>query len=101
MPLQGGPLATLVFLWVIGRFGVLLSTKIGAPAAAAADLCFPAVFLAIVAKEILAGKNWRNLSMLGALLLFLLGNLLVHLDALDLVDTAELGNRLGSSPYSC
>jgi uncharacterized protein involved in response to NO len=53
------------------------------------------VFLAVVAREILAGKNWRNLPMLGALLLLLLGNLLVHLDALGLVDTAELGNRLG------
>ena len=95
MPLQGGPLATLVLLWVIGRFGVLLSAEIGAPAAAVADLSFPAVFLAVVAREILAGKNWRNLPMLGALLLLLLGNLLVHLEALDLGNTAELGNRLG------
>lgn len=44
MPLQGGPLATLVLLWVIGRIGVLLSAEIGAPAAAVADLSFPAVF---------------------------------------------------------
>ena len=95
MPLQGGPLATLVLLWVIGRLGVLLSGKIGAPAAAVADLCFPAVFLAVVAREILAGKNWRNLPMLGALSLLLLGNLLAHLDALDLADSAELGNRIG------
>ena len=43
MPLQGAPLATLVLLWMIGRFGVLLSAEIGAPAAAVADLCFPAV----------------------------------------------------------
>ena len=95
MPLQGGPLAALVLLWVIGRLGVLLSGEIGAPAAAVADLCFPAVFLAVVAREILAGKNWRNLPMLGALSLLLLGNLLVHLDALDLADTGELGNRIG------
>jgi uncharacterized protein involved in response to NO len=66
MPLQGGPLAAVVLLWVIGRLGVLLSGEIGAPAAAVADLCFPAVFLAVVAREILAGKNWRNLPMLGA-----------------------------------
>jgi uncharacterized protein involved in response to NO len=95
MPLQGGALATLVLLWVIGRLGVLFSDEIGAPASAVADLCFPAVFLAVVAREILASKNWRNLPMLSALSLLLLGNLLVHLDALDLADTAELGNRLG------
>ena len=95
MPLQGGPLATLVSLWAIGRIGVLLSAEIGAPAAAVADLSFPAVFLLVVAREILAGKNWRNLPMLGALSLLLVVNLLVHLDALGVADTAELGNRLG------
>ena len=95
MPLQGGPLATLVLLWVIGRLGVLLSAEIGVPAAAVADLSFPTVFLAVVAREILAGKNWHNLPMLGALSLLLFGNLLVHLGALDLADTAELGNRIG------
>jgi uncharacterized protein involved in response to NO len=95
MPLQGGPLATLVTLWAIGRLGVLLSGECGAPAAALADLCFPAAFLAVVAREIVAGKNWRNLPMLAALSLLLLGNLLVHLDALGIADTAELGNRLG------
>jgi uncharacterized protein involved in response to NO len=74
MPLQGAPLAMLVFLWAIGRTGVLLSAKIGAPSGAAADLCFPATFLVVVAREIIAGKNWRNLPMLGALSLLLVGN---------------------------
>jgi uncharacterized protein involved in response to NO len=95
MPLQGMPLATLVSLWAIGRIGLLASAEIGAPAAAVADLSFPAVFLAVVAREILAGKNWRNLPVLGALALLLIGNLQVHLEAAGLADTAQLGNRLG------
>lgn len=95
IPLQGAPLAMLVSLWAIGQLGVLLSGEIGASAAAAADLSFPAAFLAVVAREILAGSNWRNLPMLGALALLLVGNLLVHLDALGFADTAQLGNRLG------
>jgi len=95
MLLQGAPLATLVLLWAIGRVGVLRSADIGAFAAAVADLSFPAVFLLVVAREILAGRNWRNLPMLGALSLLLVGNLLVHLEALGLADTAALGNRLG------
>ncbi|MDE2184826.1 MAG: NnrS family protein [Alphaproteobacteria bacterium] len=95
MPLQGWPLATLVALWVIGRIAVLLSTWIGTPWAAVADLSFPVTFLAVVAREILTGRNWRNLPMLGALALLLLGNLFVHLDAMGLADTAELGNRIG------
>ncbi len=95
MPLQGWPLAILVVLWAIGRIAVVLSADIGAPAAALADLSFPAVFLGVVGREIRAGRNWRNLPMLAALSLLLAGNLLVHLDALGIADTADLGNRIG------
>ena len=95
LPLQGPPLTMLVFLWALGRIGVLISAKIGAPAAALADLCFPFCFLAVVVREILAGKNWRNLPIVGALSLLFAGNLLVHLDALGIADTAEFGNRIG------
>lgn len=94
-PLQGGPLLTLVALWALGRVAVLSSWIIGTPAAAVADLAFPAAFLVVVAREIVAGHNWRNLPVLAALTLLLTGNLLVHLEALDLADTAGLGNRLG------
>lgn len=95
LPLQGAALGFLVALWLIGRLGVLFSAGIGAPLAALADLSFPAVFLAVVAREILAGKNWRNLPMLVALSLLLIGNLLVHLELLDVAETAALGNRIG------
>jgi uncharacterized protein involved in response to NO len=95
MPLQGAPLAVLVLIWITGRIAVLFSADIGAESAAVLDLAFPLVFLAVIAREILAGRNWRNLPMLGALTLLLAGNFLVHLDALDLAETAELGNRLG------
>lgn len=95
MPLQGWPLGGLVSLWIAGRVAVLLSAVIGAPAATVADLAFPLVFLLVVAREIIAGRNWRNLPMLAALCLLLVGNLLVHLDTLAATDTAQLGNRLG------
>ena len=67
MPLQGGSLAFLVLVWIAGRAGVLCSAWLGARAAAALDLAFPLIFLAVVAREILAGRNWRNLPMLTAL----------------------------------
>jgi uncharacterized protein involved in response to NO len=95
LPLQGGPLAALAALWAAGRLGVLLSAILGAPLAALADLSFPAAFLGVVAREIIAGRNWRNLPMLAALSLLLIGNLLVHLEALGLADTAAVGNRIG------
>jgi uncharacterized protein involved in response to NO len=95
MPLQGWPLAVLVLLWAAGRLAVLFSSAVGAVAATVLDLAFPVVFLAVVAREIVAGRNWRNLPMLGALSLLLLGNLLVHLEVLGVGETADLGNRLG------
>jgi uncharacterized protein involved in response to NO len=95
LPLQGGPLVSLLALWVLGRVAVLISTTIGPDGAAVADLAFPAVFLGVVAREIIAGSNWRNLPMVGALAMLLIGNLLVHLGAVGLASTAELGNRLG------
>jgi uncharacterized protein involved in response to NO len=95
MPLQGGPLALLVLLWSAGRVAVLFSAEIGTAIAAVLDLAFPLTFIAVVGREILAGRNWRNLPMLAALTLLLAGNLLVHLEALSVAATAELGNRLG------
>ncbi len=95
MPLQGAPLAVLVLLWLAGRMASLLPVEIGAVAVAVFDLAFPTAFLAVVGREIVAGRNWRNLPMLVALAGLLLGNLLVHLDALGLADTAVLGNDLG------
>jgi uncharacterized protein involved in response to NO len=95
MPLQGAPLAILLLLWAVGRLAVLLSACFDAKIAALLDLAFPSVFACVVAREILAGRNWRNLPMLGALTLLLAGNLLVHLDAVGVAVTAELGNRLG------
>ena len=95
LPLQGVTLALLVALWLIGRLGVFFSAAVGAPLAALADLAFPAAFLAVVAREILGGKNWRNLPMLVALSLLLIGNALVHIEVLGIADTAALGNRIG------
>jgi uncharacterized protein involved in response to NO len=95
LPLRGMPLALLALLWIAGRAAVLLSAYIGAPAAALVDLAFPAALAAVVAREIVAGRNWRNLPMVAALLLLGTGSLLVHLHALDVAYTALLGNRLG------
>lgn len=77
MPLQGGPLAVLVALWAAGRLAVLFSAKLGSSVTAVLDLAFPALFAAVVGREIVAGRNWRNLPMLGALALLFAGNALV------------------------
>jgi uncharacterized protein involved in response to NO len=94
MPLQGPPLGVLAALWLAGRLAVLGSAWLGALAAAALDLAFLAVLLAVVLREILAGRNWRNLPMPLALGGLLAANALTHADAAGIAATGPLGQRL-------
>lgn len=95
LPLRGTPLALLGALWLAGRLAVLFSATLGTPAAACIDLAFPLVFVALIARELIAGRNWRNLPMIVALSLLFAGSLLVHLQGLGIGQAADLGNRLG------
>jgi len=95
LPLRGASLAGLAALWLAGRLALLLSAAIGPVASAAIDLLFPSVLLAAVARELIAGRNWRNLPMLAALGLLLGANALVHVQAIGIAYTADIGNRLG------
>lgn len=81
LPLQGGPLLVLVSAWLAGRLAVTLSTEIGWLAAAAVDGAFLVMMAAAVAREIVAGKNWRNLKIVALLGLLSAGNLAFHLEA--------------------
>jgi uncharacterized protein involved in response to NO len=95
MPSQGAPLASLVALWLLGRIAVLFSSMEPAAVTAALDLVFPAAFSFVVLREIVTGRNWRNLPMAVALALLLIGNLLTHLDAMNVMETSALGVRIG------
>ncbi|WP_026191087.1 NnrS family protein [Methylobacterium sp. WSM2598] len=94
LPLQGTPLLVLVLAWVVGRLAVGLSALTGWLPAALADLSFLALLTAAVAREILAGRNWRNLKVLGVLALLLGGNALFHAEA-HLSGIAAHGTRVG------
>lgn len=95
MPLQGLPLASLALLWLAGRIAISFSAWIGSVGAAVLDLAFPAVFLFVIAREIVAGGNWRNLPVTGALALLFVGNLLTHLESIGIAETGAIGARLG------
>jgi uncharacterized protein involved in response to NO len=101
LPLQGWPLGSLVVLWLLGRIAVATSLWLGPPIAMAGDLAFLVVFLAVVGREIAAGRNWRNLPVLIAIALLIAANTLIHLGTLDVAfDGAaweEAGKRLALS----
>jgi uncharacterized protein involved in response to NO len=81
LPLQGRPLLVLVSVWLAGRFAVTFSAGIGCIAAAAIDCAFLALMAAATGREIAAGKNWRNLKVVGLLTLLALANLGFHIEA--------------------
>jgi uncharacterized protein involved in response to NO len=95
MPLQGVPLSVLVGVWLAGRFAVGTSAWIGAGIAAVIDLAFLTLLLGVVLREILAGRNWRNLPMPVVLGGLLAANALTHADAAGLAGAGPLGQRLG------
>ena len=94
LPIQGMPLLVLFALWLAGRVCVTLSAQTGWLAAAAVDAGFLVLLIAAATREIVAGKNWRNLRIIGMVTLLLAGNVAFHVEA-HLRGHAEYGTRIG------
>lgn len=94
LPLCGGPLATLTGLWLLGRLAILLSGHLGLVVAALIDVAFLATLAAISAREIVAGRNWRNLRVLLVLGLLIAGNIVFHAEVYA-HGRADFGIRIG------
>lgn len=78
LPICGGPLAALAALWLAGRLVMLLSVQSGIALSALIDVAFLATLAAVAAREIVAGRNWRNLRVLAVLGLLIAGNIVFH-----------------------
>jgi uncharacterized protein involved in response to NO len=94
LPVCGAPLAALFALWVAGRIAMLATAAIGLPAAATIDSAFLLVLLAVAAREVMAGKNWRNLRVLVIVTVLALGNIAFHAEIIA-TGAADYGTRLG------
>lgn len=80
-PVMGHRLLALFVVWVAGRVAVLFSDFLGSVPAAAIDLSFLAFLGAVIAREIIAGKDKRNLKVLVMVALLLTGNAVFHIEA--------------------
>ncbi len=80
LPVAGWPLAALTALWASGRLVIFASSLIGRPAAAVVDGAYLIVFAALVAREVIAGRNWRNLKVVALVLALALVNLAFHFE---------------------
>lgn len=91
LPVAGAPLAGLFALWVGGRVAMLLAAE--TPIAALIDVSFLVALAAIIAREVIAGRNMRNLAVCVLLLLLAGANVLTHLGLLY-PDLGALGVRI-------
>ncbi|MCF6274861.1 MAG: NnrS family protein, partial [Robiginitomaculum sp.] len=80
LPVRGWPLGGLAALWLLGRL-VMLS---GISVLMLLDLVFLFALAAVVAREIIGGRNKRNLVVAGMITLMATANLLTHLERLDI-----------------
>ncbi|WP_370675984.1 NnrS family protein [Pleomorphomonas sp. PLEO] len=80
--MTGRPLALLVLIWVAGRIAVSVSALIGPFAAALIDLAFPLALAAVLGREVILAGNWRNLRVVGLVLLLALADAGFHAEAM-------------------
>lgn len=93
LPVNGYPLAGLAALWLAGRVAIAGSAIWGAVIAGVIDIAFLATLAAVVLRELVAGKNWRNLRVLIVLGVLIAGNVVFQFEAIWR-GTADYGIRI-------
>ncbi|MDK1377667.1 MULTISPECIES: NnrS family protein [unclassified Sinorhizobium] len=98
LPVSGLPLAGLFGLWLAGRLALLAADLLGLTMAAVIEALFLPTLLAICAREVIAGRKWKDLKVIGGLVLLSCANVHFHLAVLAdaNVDTAA---RLAIGAY--
>jgi len=81
LPIVGWPTALLSGLWLLGRAAIFFSAWLPPLAAPIIDGGFLVVLAAVLAREIIAGSNWRNLVVVIVLGVLAAANILFHIEA--------------------
>lgn len=89
LPVVGTPLLVLALIWIVGRIAILSSLAIGIVPAAILDLMFLATLSVVIGREIVGGRNWRNLKVLVLISLLFCANLIFH------IESARFGSASG------
>lgn len=98
LPVSGTPLIVLFALWCAGRLALLAPDMLGMPLSIAVDAAFLPLLLAICAREIIAGRKWKDLKILAGILALALANIGFHLLMASGAD-AGVANRLGVGAF--
>lgn len=81
--IAGRPLAILALIWFAGRIAVSVSALIGPIAAAVIDLAFPLALAFVLGREVVLAGNWRDLRVVGLVLLLALADAGFHVEAME------------------
>ncbi|PKA43296.1 NnrS family protein (plasmid) [Rhizobium sullae] len=98
LPVSGRPLVVLFGLWTFGRVAILLSDTIGVLPAAVIDSLFLPAMLVICAREVIAGRKWKDLKVVSGLAALSAANICFHILVIERA-SPELPIRLALSAY--
>lgn len=93
--LHGRPLAALVAIWLAGRVCMLFAPLVPAWIASVADLMFLPLLVAATALPVIRSGRYHQGAFTALMGLLWVGNLLVHLEILGVVETARTGFLIG------
>lgn len=80
LPVRGGPLLALFGIWVAGRVALLTVDIIGFTPAVIVDSLFLPALAAVVMREIVAGRDRRNIKVGLLITLLAIANILFHVE---------------------
>lgn len=92
-PVRGSALGSLFALWVIGRVAMLLQPAFPDFPIWWAEALFLPVFALAIFREIIAGKNWRNLKMAAIVAGLAIANIWFQLEAYGALPARDNGMR--------
>ncbi|MBV7410060.1 NnrS family protein [Maritimibacter sp. DP1N21-5] len=94
LPTRGLPLGVLSLVWIAGRYVSAGVFPVGPVAVLLIDQLFLLLVGSMIAREIVAGRNWRNLKVLVPVTIFWVANLIFHIEAMK-TGAAMFAHRLG------
>lgn len=98
LPVSGRPLACLFGLWVAGRLALLTTDVIGLKPAVIIEAAFMPALLVICAREVIVGRKWKDLKVVGGLVLLSAANAWFHISVVRQLDV-DAAARLAIGAY--
>lgn len=80
LPVVGWPLVGLVCLWLAGRAAMALAGALHPLALALLTLAFPLALFGLIAREVYAGRNTRNIKVVAVLAVLCLAQIGIHVE---------------------